>query len=365
MSTALVTFQDFLSSTRERKVSSPKDIVNDAVGQNKYLIGQMMKGQTPSMVVKGGSKISDRVKLDNSNTFQFYTPNQRFNPTSVDTLSTIEANWRFAKAHYSFSDEEIELNETGGLEQFVDLRHKYEQDAFTDIYDGMENGLWATPSTTEMEAAAGTRPYSLPTFITEDTVNFHPPGFTTIMGVDPATSTRWRPQVETYLPSAYDDQDNGIIAAFDAMFLKVDFEAPDNQKAYFETDHLRRMKIITNRDGHTIYQRLLRAGNDRYVSPQDPAYSSPVFNGIPVKYISALDTALLYSGAAAAVGQPRYYWFNFEYGYPIFHKRRYMQQTGPIKGGVEQPFSAAVYFNVYYNLFFRSLRRQGIVAPAV
>ncbi|HKK94581.1 MAG TPA: phage major capsid protein [Longimicrobiales bacterium] len=362
---ALPTFADFVAATRERKITSPEDILNDAVNQRTWMIGEMLKGQDPSLVVQGGQKISDRIKLDNSNTFQFYSPNERFNPTSVDTLTTIEANWRFAKAHYSFSEEEIELNQTGSLEQFVNLRTKYEQDAYTDIYNGMEDALWAVPSSSAMEASGGLRPYSIPAFVTEDTTDYHPSGFTTIMGVDPASSTRWRNQVETYLPSALDDQDNGIIAAFDSMFLSVKFESPDTASQYFENDRLRRMKILTNKDGFNIYQRLLRAGNDRYaVSPQDPAYMNPVFNGIPVKYISALDTAALYSGSAAATGQPRYYWLNFNYMFPVFHARRYMRMKGPIEGGVEQPFSAAVYFNLYYNLFMRSRRRQGIVAPA-
>ena len=362
---AIQTFGDWLLATRERKLTSPKDILNDAIGQRTYLIGEMMRGKTPSMVVQGGSKISDRVKLDNSNTFQFYSPNDRFNPTSVDTLTSIEANWRFAKSHFSYSDEEIELNNTGGLEQFVALRTKFEMDAYTDMYDGMEDALWAVPSASQMEAAAGLTAYSIPTFITEDTTDFHPSGFSTIMGVDPATSTRWRNQVENYLPSALDDQDNGIVAAFDSMFLSVKFESPDTSSQYFENDHLRQMKILTNKDGHTVYQRLLRGGNDRFVSPQDPAYSNPVFNGIPLKYISSLDTAPLYSGVAAAVGQPRYYWINCKYLYPVFHKRRYMMRTDPIRGGVEQPFSAAVYFNLYYNLFCRSRQRLGIVAPTL
>lgn len=360
----ITTFGDFLLATRERKITPPKDILNDAIAQNTYMIGEMMRGQEVSLVVQGGSKISDRIKLDNSNTFEFYTPNQRFNPTSVDTLTTIEANWRFAKAHYSYSEEEIELNDTGGLQQFVDLRTKYEQDAYTDMYDGLEASVWAVPSTSEMETAGGQRPYSLPAFVSEDTTNFHPTGWTTILGTDPATSTRWRNSVETFTPSALDDQDTGIIAAFDRMFLNLEFRSPDQASQYFENDMLRRMKIITNKDGHTIYQRILRAGNDRFVSPQDPAYSSPVFNGIPVKYISSLDTAALYSGAAAATGSPRYYWFNFNFLFPVFHKRRYMTQKGPIEGGVEQPFSAAVYFNLYFNQFIRSRRRQGIVSPA-
>ena len=148
------------------------------------------------------------------------------------------------------------------------------------------------------------------------------------------------------------------------------FEAPDNDEQYFETDRLRQMKIFTNRDGLKKYRRLLRGGNDQFISPQDPAYNQPRYSGIPVKYIAQLDTALLEvvanaaTGGAYPIGKPRFFFLNLRYLFPIYHTEGYMEMVGPVPGGITMPFSHAVYYRNWMNIFCRSRQRQGILSPA-
>lgn len=238
------------------------------------------------------------------------------------------------------------------------------------MFNGMEAALFAYPSATAMEADAGKVAYSLLAFLDEIGTDHHWPGFTTVMGVDPATETRWRNKIKTYDSANPFDEETGIIAGMDDLFLQVEYTAPETASEYFENDTLRKMKILTNREGTTKYKQALRRANDRLVSPQDPAYNSPVYSGVPVKYIASLDTALADQESAVAgtarawqAGAPRYLFLNFNYIFPFFHSNQYMVSTGPIRGGVRQPDSWAVYKFVYYNIFLRSRQRQGVLTP--
>lgn len=365
---SLVTFSDFLLATDEKVITPSGKILNEAV-KNTYCLRDATKGRDDSEVFQGGSKLTDRIQLEDNGSFMFYEPNDEFNPTTVQVLTKISVNWRFAKSDYSFTDEEIILNEGDVDAQYKKLKKSYEQSAATAMFNGMEDAIWAFPSASSMEADAGKVAYSIPAFIDEIGTDHHWPGFTTIMTVDPATESRWRNKISRYNSADKFNQSTGIIAAMDTMFLEVQFESPDQSSEYFENDRLNRMKILTNLDGQVTYKQALRQQNDRLVSAQDPAYNAPVYAGIPVKYISTLNTALLDQSVASttpaawASGSPRYYFINFEYLYPVYNSKRYMTNIGPIPGGPKQPFSHVVYKNTYYNWFCRSRQRQGIVTP--
>lgn len=368
---ALASYSDFLLATKVAKITSLQEILNEAV-KNTYLLAEMLRGRGEEEIMQAGQSIKDSIQLNAAGTFEFYSPNAEFSPTDDDVLTDIGVGWRFAKTHYGFSDETIALNRGTSEDVFVDLKAKYEQSQRTDMMNGMEDSLWAVPVTGTMESGTGDAPpaYSIPAFVNEAT-NGVWPGWTTVETVNPSTESRWRPQQVSYDATNIASEENGILAAFDDMFLRVKFESPEEGSQYFENDRLRKMKIITSRDGHKKYKRLLRGGNDQFVSPQDPAYNSPTYAGIPLKYIAALDTAALEitsqttaSGSAYPVGRPRYFWLNFQYLFPVYHTQGYMEQVGPIPGGITQPFSHAVYHRTWYNMFCRSRQRQGIVFPA-
>lgn len=363
----LPTFTDFMLATKVHKITSAREILNDAV-ENTYLIGEMLRGKENAQVVRTGSRIKDSVRLNEAGSFEFYQPNATFSPQDRDTLTDVSLDWRFAKTDFGYNDETITLNEGNPEDIYVNLKQKYKGDASTDMMNGMERALWAVPNATTMEAGSGDDPpaFSVSAFINEDATTGHWTGFTTVMGVNPATETRWDNQRSTYNAANPSDDETGVLAAFDEMFLDVLFESPDSTSEYFENDRLRAMKIVTNRDGHKLYKRLLRGGNDVFQSPQDPQYNNPRYAGIPVKYISTLNTALLdqANGTAWASGEPRFIWMNLMFLFPIFHTRGYLEQVGPVPGGITQPFSHAVYFRVWYNIFCRSRQRQGIISPA-
>jgi len=122
-----------------------------------------------------------------------------------------------------------------------------------------------------------------------------------------------------------------------------------------------------------VYQARLQENNDRTRRAQDPSYTSPMFSDIPLKYITALDTQNLDQEALAnsslsqpwQTGEPRWLFWNAKYCHPVFHVRKYMTQTPPIRGGAKLPYDWVVFWNTYYNWFMVSRQRQGIITPKI
>ena len=213
-----------------------------------------------------------------------------------------------------------------------------------------------------METSTGRRPYSIPALITPN--GLAPSGFTTIETVAPATEAGWRNQVVQYDPTNISDRQTGLVQALDDMWLSVRFEAPESLAQYAENDRLNKMCIATNKNGYLELASLTRDANDRLVPANNLGWvmGKITYAGMPIKYISTLDTALINNGSTIAEGAPWYYFINMMYLYPIFHSARYMDEMPPMNRD-RQPFSYVVWKNLYYNLFMSSRRRQGLVVP--
>lgn len=367
---ALTTFTDFLNATDEHVVTPTSRILNDAV-QNKYLLRDMLRGQDDKQIVKGGSKLVDYIQLEDPGTFSHFHPNDVFSPVDHDITLKIEAPWRFSVDYFTYNEQTMSLNQGDPTDQYKEFKKIKEQGARTSMVNGMEETLIDVPVASTMEDAGGRVPYTFMAFIDELGTGLWP-GWTTVQTVSPATETRWRNKIRSYNPLDILDPVDGILAQFDRMFEDVDYEAPESTSAYFESDDMRKQKILTNLDGLATYKSILRLGNDSYVSPQDPAYNTPVYSGIPVKHISRFNDANLDQDALVNSsvsqpwqdGEPRYIWLNCKYLKPIFHTNGYMRREKPINGGVQQPWTWVVYFETRWNLFCHSRQRQGIVTPA-
>ena len=369
---SLSDYIDLVTTTGPAFFTSADEVVNEMVKHN-YLLSYVLRGNDAKTMIQGGDEIQDIILLDDAGEFQFYGTNPTFTPQNKQVSTLHKAYWRFSKFNYTVSDPETVLQSGDGsgdravFQKYKNLQRLKEQAAWTGGLNGMEDALtYTAPVTGDMEAQSGTQPYNLFAFISEDATNYHPSGWTTIENIDPATETRWRNQRSTYDDTIPLDATSGIFAAFDEMIEKVRFKAPGKKGEFFEPDTTTaKMKILTSLQGKTIYKRALRAANDRLVggsSPQDPNYSNPKYDGIDVEYIDNLSTAPVYTSAAEAANEPRYYFVNFNYIKAFFHRKKFFAQVAPPRS-TSQPFSVTVYFDCYWNLFCRSRYRQGIIAP--
>lgn len=385
MGSALQVFNDFMTTTDSAILTDSSSIVNEAVKHN-YLLRRFMRGKGPQEILQGGKSIKDTILFDEESTFQYYQPNETFTWQNPQVLTEWEIAWRFCVDHASWTDQELSLNTGGGMSKnarhraYKDLKRSKMQRLWTSILNGMEDALFAVPNGAEMEVNSGTRPYSIPSFITEASDGLPAgtgatswSGSTTIQNISPTTYAKWDNQRSTYAAAA------NIFDAFDEMYLKTKFDAPPTRKEYFESDSLYRQFIACSRDGINKYQVQLRETGDRFItqSRQDPAFLKPTYGGIELEYVAALDTAAVNLSGDAAVADgdayategaatcdgARYWWINANYLTPVFHNQRYLT-THPVQTHPNQPFTHVMPVDCWYNLVCRSRQRQGVVSPA-
>ena len=376
MGSALTTFNDFMDNTGPSFLTGASDIVNEAV-KNNYLLRRFMRGKGPSETIQGGSSIKDTILFDESNTFQYYQPNETFSWQNPQVLEQWEINWRFAVDHMSWTDHEIELN-VGGQGRnarhttYKEIKRSKEQRLWTSLFNGMEDSIFAAPSATEMEADAGTRPYSLPCFITEG--GGLPSGFSTLQKL---TDAKWTNQAVTYTGGSGIDADQvNMFEGMDNLYQDVKFMPPPSHQEYFENPTLNAMYIACSKKGLTFYQRALRDSQDTFVtaSRQDPAFMKPQYAGHDLEYAAGLDDIAVYGdGTAVGTGTetssvggsikgPRYYFINANYMKYVFHTTRYFY-THPSMKHPNQPFTTVMPVDCWHNFICRSRQRQGLLSP--
>jgi hypothetical protein len=429
--TALSKFADFVAATGPAYLTGPDVLVNEAVERN-YLWGALAAGPQ-GVNIQTGAEIKDSLMLDASNTFEFYKPNATFSYRNPNVLDTTSAPWRFAVDHMAFTDHEIELNAGDGLSKdgmknvYKRLKRVKEQRMTTSLVNGMEKSLFAdcVANKAEIADASGSQPFPLSAFINEIIVDSAetqlgevrgggvPLGWTDIQGIDPFVEPRWTNQVSFYDGSTTTDPADavstasvsrvgqsaagnnhtvgarnipmgGFLNAFDDMFLKCQYTAPSQFSEYFSNATMAQQMILCSRAGLNQYTDALRDANDRLVSPQDPAYAQPTYAGIPLRYISSLDTAKLYPGdtnggnnsydlsvaegsASETSGHTardaRYYFVNGEYLNVVLHGNHFFKKSEVMRHP-NQPYTSIVLCDTWWNMMARSRQRHGIIAPA-
>lgn len=376
--TALQNFNDFMSITGPSIYSGPGEFLNEAVKQT-YSFSRFLKGANENKNFQGGDQIKDYIMFDESTTAQNYQPNAAFTWSQPQVVTEVAASWRFTTDHMSWTDQEIELNINGGANEKVQYKQRkniIRNRMWTSLANFLESKIWADPQSAQaqMETASGLNQYSIPAFITEDTTDYHPNGWTTILTVDPATQSKWRNQVSTY---DYDDpadtsgNGNGLIDAFDSMYRKVKFIPPNFHKEAFEKEGSR-YTIFCSGGGLDLMKRLLRDRNDTLVKKQDAAYPRPQFDGIDLEYVAYLDTATIdYPGSGTSTTELnatpdgyRYWFVDHEMLLPFFHTKRYFYGKEPYFLP-QQPWTWVQPTDLWWNLWCRSRQRLGIIAPSV
>ena len=386
-------FNDFVEGTGPAYVSSAMDVVNDAQKRT-YSFGWLLSGDIANKkVIQGGSEIREKVFFEHGETFEFHLPGETRTWKNPQKLVRLRVYWRFAEAHMSWNRQEVMLNDAvryGNADtrfhQYVDLRNQKERMMWTDKWAGMEEALWAEPSTA-MESEGGKVPTSIPFWINEATSGLFDPldggtALTTVGSIDPTDAALGRtgfvPQQRTYTQQIDEDADKydpeNILGQSDLMFMDLRFEQPPTMKEYFENPRFNKFRIATSTAGRAAFMLALRGANDqvRMAGGQDPAYPGPQFNGIPVMRVEELDTATLYANSnsndtvaegTANFSGPRFYWLNTEYLFPTFHDEMYFAKDEVMRHP-NDPDTFVCPVNTWYNVICTSRRRQGILSPA-
>ena len=385
---SLSDFADFVKSTAPAWASSQDAFVNE-IQQNSYPLARFLKGREMSDVFQNGERIKDGIILDQPGTFQMISPETESTWTNAQTLTTWEIPWRFAQAHMAWTAQEVELNEGSSAAVWKRVKKIKQTGLANDIVHGLNGKLFARPLASKMESftADPGEPQSIPALVNEYTNGLFAGAYgatgltvsdrytSTVQGINPATKTKWAPVQKTYANFNAASNTN-LLAAFDDIFLDLQFRQPGTMNEYFENESMFRQVIYTTKNGLVKYKALLRSENDVQVVPgrQDPAYQNPTYSGIPLERAPQLETETLYaiSGAtlrnetttdAANNTGPRYYWINANFMKMAFHSNyyfKYLDVFSPEKNRTKYILPIQIWFNLYCT----SRRHQGVVSPS-
>ena len=350
MGKSIVQFNDFFLATNENKFTEPTDIINDVVSRT-LIMADAMRGRDNDELVQNGSTITDRRQSAAATGFSFYDPFDQFSPSEDDTLSKLQAPWRFAKDVSVWTDHEIELNTGDRRIQFEKLAKSKRQARDASTIEGMEAAIMAAPNQNTMEILAGSggRPYSLLCFAAENGIQ--PSGWTTtILQNDPVADTTWRNPVENYASGSLDVT---LLGAMERMWLDLNFKSIGEMPELYRDTDWKKFKIYTNTDGYSSWVRLTRQGNDRNFPSNDAgwAINSVDMGGVKVEKIDSMDNI------GYALGQPRFMWINYKYLFPVWNSKRYMKEISP-RPSPFQPFVWCSYSDTWYNWFCRSRKAR-------
>lgn len=416
-------FPDFLQGTGELSVKGPMGLVNDAT-KHTYYVSRYFNGRSNKELRQGGSRMRTEhmfvTSQTGNSTAEFYSPATARVYTNPQVLQKAIVDWRFLRDDMTWEEQELLLNDGGGdlFQQFVGLRHKLEARVITSLINKMEANCWEAGSEADMEAQGGLKPYSFSSFINmgsaqtaatyqsasegnvgTDNADYNNGLFnegsggagawSTKANLDPAGALvdgQWEAQFRTYVndvttqestPDNLNDE-GGLLAALDDMYLDVMFQRPPSFQAYFENQTLYGQHVCTSKAGINLYKRLLRASNDTLaMGHQDSGYNNPTIYGIDMLYISELNNAALYlngdssglvsenvaAGVTAADSQmegPAFYFIDANYLFPVFHSKRFMHRK-PAINDRERVETWSVPVLNYYNQVPCSLRRMGLV----
>ena len=371
---ALPNFADFVAATAIHPLTKPDEVLNDAIKRTYGFFSDMVLGRAKEEMIRGGVKISEWVQLAKSSQAGFYQPGEELTVAGDDTLVQVDFQWRFMKNVYGWVDQEVMLNEGDTKALYKRIAIAKRQNCVLSGIDFMEDAfISAVPVTSTMETSTGTTPYCLRAFITEaggvPTANATVGGitigdgsgtgtWTTVAGASPTTYTRWKNQVANYNPNS---PATTLRKSFGTLWRKLKFKAPKTKEDFFKNELFRKIRIWTSADGQDMYETVLADGNDSFAPKADAGgiTDSPVFRGLPVEYIEAMDDI------GYTAGQPRYFFPNLEYLFPVFHQDRMFEEKKPVNGApVNQPESWKVFVLNWYQVVCRSRYRQGIIVPS-
>lgn len=364
----IASFNDFMYATRERPLSGPDKIANMMTRSRTYLNRVMLSGLADEVVFQDGKKIVEYVQAKYTPNARNYLPTDDQAPQAENSLQPIEIAWRFTLVDSVWYDHEIELNSGDEKTVFKRLMKVKRQKMFTDLFDKMEDDFFAAPNANTMELGNtnGADPYSILTFVTTDgavpsTSNSHTSTtgtFTTIESLSPTTYPNWANQYTTY-DSA--DIDANLEDALNEMYIKVQFEAPDDSgKTGMVDASLSKILIGTNLEGMKILLRLVRnnTSNPTPATTLGWAQGKVTLNGVKFKYLSQLDNT-----AICPAGKPKFFFWNFNHIRPVFHKKRYLLAK-TFEGTISQPMANVEYRDTWRNLVCVNRREQGLVSAA-
>ena len=403
-------FADFVAGTGPTYIDHPQQLLVQA-RKHRYPFSEACYGDAKQMV-RGGSSIRQAMIFKGNGTGEMYKPGAYHDWINPQLLQKAQTYFRYFMAHKTWVEQEIMLNdiirygnERARFDQYVNIDNEKEAALWIEVWEKLDSLMFAQPDASTMEGENVLNPMSYFAVNNEEDNGLWASeatglttAWTTVFGLSPTSADvngKWKPQRLGYASlgdanGATTITTSGLIPRLDELLGECSFAMPRKHSEYWSDDGLRSQSIWTSKRGLTNYKTCLRNGNDHWIAgPQDPSYPDPTMRGIPITRVQDLETAVVYSNAAASPdvfvtegtyasgtakwyddsdsvehwAGPRYYVNNFNYFFPVFQDQRFFYKDKPSRHH-NVPDTWVVPMAIWFNWFCVSRQHQGVLFPS-
>jgi len=382
-----------MQNTTSVGLNSPQKLRNH-LNRHGYGLPYLLKGAEGFKSLQGGKDIRFDNLMTEVSTYRTFRPGEKQTWSNPQVTNYGTVPWRFSMDEQNLNLVQIllqsnEMSSDRRALYFVEEQAKIEMRSTISMAHGLEDELWALPVESEMEAEAGQTPNSLPLFCNEmgdGLFTSYRTGNKEVLGIDTDDYPVWDNQRTDYKSvGALSGTDPHLFTAFDDILQDLKFQQIPGPDGAMYSDGAYGMKAcFTQKAGVTNFMQSLRINQDYFrVGAQDPAYPNPVFAGIPMIRVEALETAEIYPTAAAAADSaettystyddtsnttltnagPRYKFVDFTCTQKAVHEARYF-----FKDKMKEPSNQVDVriqpILIYHNNICQERRRLGEVYPS-
>ena len=388
MADAITAFSMLMASQAPTFMGKPMDMVNTLTKKN-YTSTFLMSGRSERELFRGGPELKDRILLEANDQGEWYLPaGYETDYTNPQTGTEMSSKWRYYRFPLVWTEHEIMHDVPTGVgkryatHQLKEVMFQKKQVVQTNACNAMEVAKWAVPTYADMEAATGSRPQSILSFITENTHDTSGIGVPLnasgadwgdqLQGIDVSTAglnTNWDNERLGY-GSATDESLSGgdLLYKLKRMRRRLQYQALPGKAQYGDMASKPNC-IAASEWGNELFSRQLRGGQDTW-GASELQDGTLLVGGIEMVYISELDTVAPYKASGSSLtteddanhAGPRFYFLSKDCLRPIFFKDRYFHAHKPTCD-IRQPHAWVQNFEIWSQLWCRDRRKLGIVYP--
>lgn len=389
---ALVTFPDFMQSGPPAYLTGPK-VLRYAPSYQRHAWTYLTRGKNMEVMKDHGTDIREKAMFTEESTFESYGPNDTATASMPQNVTTLVANWRYARDQMTWTEEELDAAGSASSntpQVYYDFQTKLETRFVNSTVQGMERKFLAVPNPNTCEVSTGSEPYPLHFFINDHPNTLWGSGTnssdavaaTTVMGVSPTAGTTLRHKnrvfgydVTTAKPT--DGSQRNMLNALDDAMIQLQYVSPAASGIYktpasFEDSGWPTKVLLLGQRGMNRVMNILRGRNDTWNNPGAAGLTGVVFNGhefVPCPRLDELavyvdaGNALATEGASGADGRgPRILIVDTDATKAVFNPKKFFERKEP-RPWPSQPTTWTVWGLVSYNFVCPHRWTCGIVTP--
>lgn len=309
------------------------------------------------MPTSGGQYLQEQLQTRNTGTYEHTGWFGQSSVKVADLTQVVQVPWAMVRVSMAYSIYEDAWQQ--GPQRILSVLKVRKHSMYNDLTTGLESDLWGAPTGPTQTPR---RPYGLAYWLTRGTASQkdfgfnggNPTGFSDCAGLNATTYRQWRSG--TFLYDSFSQND--FYSKLTEATIKCNFQPP---RSYAELDGGKPDYILfTTYPVIEQFHLAQTAGNDNLRMDVGKYRTTPMFRGIPIRYVPALtnSTSPVYDSTNPILGLNRKTWKMIGRA----GKERYMHD--PMRDS-NQPDTRKVFLDMQFNWMITDRRSNFIGYQAV